>query len=210
MLLRSSPASTLLAPIQRHRRTYLVMNAVFFGLVLLGMLIAAAQPSLQQSMLDQVRHALQRGLMESVADAYHNHHLFKAIILTFLINLILGSVLQLQIPSMIVPFFGLLFVSFRAISWGILFSPFTGHYGPEIIPHYLTTILEGEGYVLAALAVYVQSAWVLPRVWSRSAAYRDGVIESFQIYKLVTIVLAVAAVYEACEVIYLAPLLKHA
>jgi len=205
----SLSASALLAPTRRHLRVYLTMNAIFFGLVIVAMLIAAAQPALQRSMLDEVHHSVRESFMAPVVDAYKNHHLFLAIILTFVVNLIIGSVLQLQIPSMIVPFLGLLFVGLRAISWGLLFSPFTGHYGPEIIPHYLTMIVEGEAYVLAALAVHVQSTWILPGVWSRVVAYRDGAVESFQIYKLVTIVLAIAAIYEACEVIYLVPLLKH-
>lgn len=109
---------------------------------------------------------------------------------------------------MIVPYLGLLFAGFRALLWGVLFSPFTGHYGAEIIPHYLTLILEGEGYVLAMLAICVQSQWVTTRTQPRTHAYFDGLLESIRIYKLVAIVLLVAAIYEACEVIYLAPLLK--
>jgi len=198
----------LLAPLVEHWRAYLAMNAGFYGLVFLGMLAAWRNPSLQVRLVDSVRAASQQGFLSAVADAYRQHHVFWAIILTFLINLVIGSVLQLHVPSMIVPFLGLLFAGLRAACWGVLFSPLTRFYGREIIPHYLTLLVEGQAYVLAMVAVYVQARWVIPGAQPRMHAYFDGLRISVRIYKLVTIVLLVAAIYEAYEVIYLAPLLK--
>src|SRR5688572_13241458 len=143
------PCASLLSPVQRHFRVYLAMNAVFYGLVLIAMLITAAAPSIQSSLLDSTKTALRQGILKIVADAYVGQHLFLAIVLTFVVNLILGSVIQLHLPSMIIPYLGLLLAGFRALMWGVLFSPFTGYWGPEIIPHYLTTIAEGQAYVLA-------------------------------------------------------------
>jgi hypothetical protein len=76
------------------------------------------------------------------------------------------------------------------------------------LPHYLTLLLEGQGYVLAMLAIYVQGRWVLPGMRPRGQAYWNGMVEAMRLYALVAIVLAIAAMYEAWELIYLAPLLK--
>jgi hypothetical protein len=194
------PRASLLSPVRRHFRLYLAMNAVFYGLVLIAMLITAAAPSMQSSLLDSAKTALRQGILKMVADAYIGHHLLLAIVLTFGVNLILGSVIQLHLPSMIIPYLGLLMAGFRALMWGVLFSPFTGYYGREIV--------EGQAYVLAMLAICVQSQWVTTRAQPRVHAYFDGLLESIRIYKLIAIVLLIAAIYEACEVIYLAPLLK--
>jgi hypothetical protein len=81
-----------------------------------------------------------------------------------------------------------------------------------MIPHSLTLILEGEAYILAMLAAYVHGkALLFPRTVgaeSRLIAYVEGLKRTGWLYILVVVMLAVAAVYEALEVIYLAPLFR--
>jgi len=93
-----------LEPIRRHRRAFVVLNAVYFGLIVLGMLLILLNPSIQPQLFEVVQNAAGHGLLAFVANAYVKHQLFKAVALTFLINLLLGSVVQLHLPSMIVPF----------------------------------------------------------------------------------------------------------
>jgi len=80
-----------------------------------------------------------------------------------------------------------------------------------MIPHMGTLILEGQGYILAILA-----AWVLGRAFVSPSSvgatgwlqgYGIGLRKALTIYILVAIVLALSAVYEALEVIYVVPLL---
>jgi hypothetical protein len=66
-------------------------------------------------------------------------------------------------------------------------------------------ILEGQGYVLAMLAAYLQGkAFIFPQsvgVTTRWQGYWVGVKRSARLYLLVVLVLAVSAVYEATFVI---------
>ncbi len=80
-----------------------------------------------------------------------------------------------------------------------------------MIPHSLTLVIEGQAYILAMLG-----AWILGRAFvspqrvgalSWKEGYLRGLRSGASIYLLVAIVLAVAAVYEVLEVIYLVPLL---
>ena len=170
-----------------------------------------AAPDTQGFVLKQLQVSVHHGRLAGVADAYRNGYLLRAIMLTFVINFFLGSLITFNIPSAIVPFIGLVFACFRAILWGILFSP--ANLEPiggrlPMLPHYLTLIIEGQGYILAMFAVYLQGRWVLPTERSRGELYVEGVMQTLRVYRLVAIVLAIAAVYEALEVIYLVPRLK--
>jgi hypothetical protein len=136
----------------------------------------------------------------------------RAILLTFVVNLFLGSLLTITIPSLIVPFSGLLMGVFRAIVWGLLLSPAEPKFRGAMIPHSLTLLLEGQGYILAMLAAYVLGrALIWPSsvgVETHAGGYVAGLKQTGSLYVLVTLFLAVAAVYEAVEVIYLIPLFR--
>jgi hypothetical protein len=81
-----------------------------------------------------------------------------------------------------------------------------------MIPHSLVLLLEGQGYILAMLAAFVASkAFVRPEAYGMQGhlrGYVEGLRRGAWIYLLVVLVLAAAAVYEAFEVIYLAPLFR--
>ena len=81
-----------------------------------------------------------------------------------------------------------------------------------MIPHSLTLILEGQGYILGLLAVYVQGrAFLQPGsvgVEGHWAGYIEGLKRTGWLYSLVVLLLLVAAIYDALEVIFLAPLFR--
>jgi hypothetical protein len=77
-----------------------------------------------------------------------------------------------------------------------------------MLPHYLTLVLEGQGYILAMLAVYLQGRWVLQPRGSRAAAFRVGLRQTQALYLPISIILAIGALYEAIEVIHFVPRLK--
>lgn len=90
-----------------------------------------------------------------------------------------------------------------------------------MIPHSITLLLEGQGYILALLAVYVHGkSWLFPRsagvevegsAWQRmQRGYAAGLRRTAYLYVWVVIVLAAAAIYEAVEVIVAARLLGGA
>jgi hypothetical protein len=94
---------TLLHPafsiIKAHQKAYIVLNAVFYGLVLIGMVAAAFIPELKaHTNLGVAQSLSEPGLMATVKEAYGNGHLPMAIGLTFAINLAV-SLCQTTLPS---------------------------------------------------------------------------------------------------------------
>jgi len=198
-----------------HRRSYLAINLLYFGLVAAGMILAAFNREIQQSLLDQGKAGLKE-VLPSVATAYSGGHFLTAIALTFIINLVLGTLAVITVPSLIIPFSGLVAGSIRAVVWGLIFSPSTSNLdGPRVALGALIAgllLLEGQGYVLGMLAAYVQGkAFLIPSscgAVGRWQGYRVGFQRTVQLYPLVALQLAIAAVYEAILAIVIKPLLS--
>ncbi len=199
-----------LRTIREFRRAYIVLNLVYYGLVICGMVYVAFHPSLQQLLLEAVGSAFTEGPFSTVGAAYTGGQVLLAIVLTFVVNLTIASFLWITLPSLVVPFSGLVTGACRAILWGVLLSPSSPEMSTVMIPHSLTLILEGQAYILAMLGAYVQGkAFLWPATvgaTTHSEGYRAGVKRSLRLYLLVAIVLAVAAVYEVLEVIFIIPL----
>jgi hypothetical protein len=199
--------------LKQFKRVYFVLSGIYYGLVLCGMIFVVFDRPLQQLLLDSIGQAYSQGTLIEVLNAYVKGKLLQAIGLTFVINLFLASFISINLPSLIIPFSGLLVGSFRALLWGFIFSPpgLVASSGKTLIG-VLTVILlllEGQGYILAMLAAYVQGVTFLnPRLFGASThrqGYWLGIKHSFNLYLLVVLVLAVAAVYEAAVVILVFP-----
>ena len=197
--------------IREFRREYIVLNFVYYGLVVCGMIYILFDRSLQQSLSEAALQAFTEGPLSAVGSAYGGGKALLAMVLTFTVNLILGAFMVITLPSLLIPFSGLLMGALRAVLWGLVLSPTTPELARGMIPHSLTLVIEGQGYILAMLAVYIHGKGFLwPRTVgaaTRGQGYRTGVNRSAQVYLLVILVLAVAAVYEALEVIFIVPLL---
>lgn len=199
------------ALVQENKRAYIVINVVYYGLVLIFMGVAAFNPALQDELLKTVGQSLMTGPLAVVGEAYVNAEVLTAIGLTFVVNLFLGSLAVITIPSLVIPFVGLLMGVYRAILWGLIFYP--GHPDMQIImiPHSLTLILEGQAYILALFGVYLQGrAFLWPKsvgLESHWRGYLEGLKRTVKIYLLVTITLIIAAIYEVIEVVLMARLL---
>jgi hypothetical protein len=200
-----------LAIVRENRRAYIIINLVYYGLVLVGMVYVSFNPALQEFLLDQVGEAFAMGPLAAVTEAYTNGQVITATLLTFVINLVAGSLIYITLPSLVIPFSGFLVGILRAVLWGLLLSPTNPELGAVMIPHSITLILEGQAYVLVLLAVYVQGHSFLWPHRTGSESYRQGYLQGLkqtaQLYLLVIIVLAVSALYEVLEVIFLVPLL---
>jgi hypothetical protein len=188
-----------------YRRPYLILNAAYYGLVVLGMTyVAVVDPALQEQLLSDIERAFAEGPLAAVGGAYLGGNVIAAAVLTFVVNLSVGSLLSITLPSLIVPFGGLLLGAYRAALWGLVLAPTNTQLALVMIPHSLTLLLEGQAYVLTMLAVYVQGkAFLWPDsvgAATRTQGYVTGLKLSVRLYLLVVLVLAVAAVYEALEV----------
>ena len=199
------------ALVQENKRAYIVINVVYYGLVLIFMGVAAFNPALQDELLKTGGQSLMTGPLAVVGEAYVNAEVLTAIGLTFGVNLFLGSLAVITIPSLVIPFVGLLMGVYRAILWGLIFYP--GHPDMQIImiPHSLTLILEGQAYILALFGTYLQGrAFLWPKsvgLESHWRGYLEGLKRTVKIYLQVTITLIIAAIYEVIEVVLMAKLL---
>lgn len=205
-----NPIRNAWTTVMEYRRPYITLNAMYYGVVLIAMVVSAFYPEYQQKMLEAVGVAFNEGPLAEVGKAYSGGKVMPAIALTFIVNLWLGSFGAITLPSLIIPFSGLLVGIYRAVLWGILFSP-RNEIGLIMIPHSLTLLLEGQAYILVMLAVYIHGrAFLQPQLVgavNRKAGYLAGLRLTGRIYVMAALVLAVSAVYEALEVIYAVPLL---
>ena len=192
--------------VRQNFREYVVLNAMFYGLVTVSMAYVYIFPDIQRELLGTVRTEFME-LFPSVVEAYTSGNFPLAVALTFSINLILGSFVYITVLSLVIPFGGVVMGFIRAVGWGLLLAPTSPEFAWVMIPHSLTLILEGQGYILAMFAAYIQWKGVVqPKSIGkekRLEAYLTGIKETIHIYVLVALVLAVSAIYEAFEVIYI-------
>jgi hypothetical protein len=203
--------------IKDARQPYVILNLVYYGLVICGMAYAAFDRSVQEYLMESVGSALTEGPLATVAEAYNTEHVLQAIGLTLGINLAVGSFASITLPSLVIPFSGLLVAGVRAVTWGLLFSPGSvAGIGPgEVVIGALfvvLVILEGQGYILAAMGAYLQGRAFL---WPQSAGatghrqgYWHGLKDEARVYLLVALVLLVAAVYEVWFAVAAVPALR--
>ena len=194
-----------------YRRSYLVLNGVYYGLVAAGMVYAVVNPQVQQWLSEQVKVGL-KGPLAPVAEAYASGVL-PAIAMTFAVNLLAGSFGSITLPSLVIPYSGMLIAAFRAVMWGLIFAPQTLEIDATLAARgsliALLILLEGQGYVLTMLAAHMQGkAFLSPAgvlASSRWQGYRIGVRLSLRLYVLVAVALAVAAIYESIIVVLILP-----
>lgn len=198
------------AILRQYRRSYLAFNCLYYGLVVAGMIYVSTDPQFQTQLLHAMRQGLATGPFEGLVNAYRDGHLVLATVLTFITNLFAGTLIEITIPSLILPFVGLVMGVFRAALWGLALSPSDPSLRGAMIPHALTLVIEGQAYIVAMLAVYIQGkAFLHPAgvgLQSHWKSYMYGLRQTAWLYSLIVILLAVAACYEAFEVILLQPL----
>jgi hypothetical protein len=198
------PLRWLVAPVAGHARALVALNVLYFGTCLLAAGYAFTSPALQAELTRVAGEAFSpTGGLGPLVQAYTSGNLLGAMLLTFLVNLLLGSAVVLTLPSAIIPFAAILMGVYRATLWGLLFAPTdVSGLGPTLWWHVPTIILEGEAYVVAMLGVWLWWWPVFGSSGARWAAWRRGLGLQVRLYPLVAALLAVAAIYEAVEVIY--------
>ncbi|MBD9626345.1 stage II sporulation protein M [Ensifer sp. ENS06] len=196
--------------IKRHRRAFIGLNAVFYGLFALSMAVTVLVPDIQSYFKGDIDQAyMQPGIFKTVGDAYASKNLPVAIGLTFTVNLIVAFAMT-TLPSLIIPFVGILATLHRALLWGVMFAPI-GPYSATLIPHSITLLIEGQAYVLAAFGAYVHGRAFLQishyRLSARWEAWKAGAHLVARLYILVIVALLVGAIYEVFSAIYVMPYL---
>lgn len=190
--------------IRTHLRAYLVMNAIVYGLCLIGMAAAMIFPELntaQQTIMND------NGTTALVTSLLSNVWLFALMI--FVVNVGTVALPVILLPSMIVPFSGIAVFAYRAFNFGVTLAPVNEVVAKSLIPHSLTLIIEFQAYVLVMLAAYlVGRAWLWPATVeadTRRQAYLRGLRQAGRLALPALALFVVGAIYEAFEIIYLVP-----
>jgi hypothetical protein len=186
-----------------RRNLLLALHLSYFGLILLFTLIAYQVPAAQHSLLSLVGKAMRQGPLAPVVTAYSSRNILLAAGMTLLINFLGGSVAVITIPSLVLPGVGVLVPLVRASLWGFLLAPTSPKVLQAMVLHTGTLLLEGAGYILAAFFALMVPVYLFGRRGEGSAGQRyvQALLVNLKGNLLVVMVLAVAALYEATEVI---------
>jgi hypothetical protein len=194
-----------LGEVTKYRRLFVAVHLSYFALVLLFALLAYVVPEIQFCLLANVKAQVTGGSgpLAVAGRAYMSKDILRAAVTTFAINFPLGSVVCITVPSMIVPGAGALVGAARAMLWGFLLSPGFAALSRVMVAHSVTLLLEGEGYVLAIFFGLLIPVYMFGKAEGPTLAGRYGkaLLINLTSSIIVAAVLAIAAAYEAIEVI---------
>ena len=181
------------------------VHLVYFGLVIVGSLLIYERPDVQVILVGKIRETLasNRNPLGVAGQAYLTGSIPRAAAVTFGINFLLGSLAYITLPSILLPGSGVLLAGVRAAAWGLILAPSTQSLAYALLPHSLTMLLEGEGYILATLFGLLIPIHVVQSRLGGNPLERFGrvLLLNLQANFWIALVLAVAAIYEATEVI---------
>ena len=130
---------------------------------------------------------------------------FITFVVIFLFNLVVSAFIVVTLPGMVLFPLSAGFLVFRGVLWGLLFYPLPAWSFLVVLP---TVILEGEAYIMAAAAgtvvglSWVKSGWLFKnKELSRVEAFKLALKEVRQLYKVVVMLLLVAAVVETVTIL---------
>lgn len=189
-------------------RPFLVVNAIAFGLFLVGFVLGLVFPGLVQAQSADFEAS---GQTDLVLEVFQNPWLFGLVI--FAVNAFTVGAAMIVLPSMVVPFLGIPLFAWKAVNIGMAIAPTSPTLWVGFIPHSLTLVIEFEAYVLLMLG-----AWILGRSWLRpgtigAATRRQGYLRGLQrlgwLGLAALLLLVVGAVWEAWSLTQLFPWLVH-
>ena len=184
------------------------VNAFYLGVFLIGAVIALLRPDVQGYWLDVLAQGLKAGPLAPVGSAIAVGRVVNLAVSIFATNLITGTFVFITVPSLLFPPWALLLGGWRALLWGVAFGVPYGHLTMDkLVFHYVTMLVEGEAYVIAIFGSLRQAlALIRPGRFgeaSRLRAYLAAIVDNVKLLLVVVVLLAVGAVYEAFEVLYI-------
>ncbi|MFC4626632.1 hypothetical protein ACFO6V_00210 [Promicromonospora alba] len=192
--------------VQASRRAYLALNAILYGSVLAGFGAGLLFPGLTAAQMESFEDGGQADLVRSLLE---NPWLFALAILAN--NALRAGLLNLVLPSMIVPFAGIVWYVYSLFTVGLMLAPVDRDGWLVLVPHSLTVVMEVQAYVLLALGAYLLGrAWTWPRTVgaeNRRQAYVAGLRQLGVLSLPALALLVVFALYESFSIVYLVPLL---
>ncbi|HEX7350515.1 hypothetical protein [Brachybacterium sp.] len=197
--------------LREHWRTYLALNAAVYGTLVAMAVLTLLVPGLREQGAQDSEAFVSLPGLSLVTDAYVEGRVARAALGTFLANLLFAALLTTTLPSLIIPFFGVVATIWRVGAIGVWLTPATPEAALALIPHLPVLLIELQAYVLAVLGTVIlwRSTFGHRRRGhaSASAGYRVGVRDTLHLYPVIVVVLLLIAIVEAVEVIWIMPLL---
>ncbi|GMA28865.1 hypothetical protein [Arenivirga flava] len=107
------------AIIQERRKAFIVLNLAYVAMFGIGILATVIVPELRLGSLGALQgDASASGLGTVIADAYRSGNVAIAALVTLGVNLVTASLLQTTLPSLVIPFLGVVVTMLRGLSWG--------------------------------------------------------------------------------------------
>lgn len=190
--------------IRDNLRPYLIINAVMYGIFLLGFGAGLLFPELTAGRVTAIEDD---GTAELVKSLLSSPWMFALTI--FGVNLSRIALLTILLPSLVVPFAGFIAFAVWAFTTGVTLVPTEETGWVALIPHSLTVVIEFQAYILLLLGAYlIGKYWLRPRAIgapNRRWGYLRG-LQSFGWLGIPALVLfVIGAIYEAFSLIYWVP-----
>lgn len=190
--------------VRENLRAYLALNALVYGLFLVGVAAALLFPELHAA---QVGSLDEDGTADLVGSLLGNVWLFALTILA--VNVLTVGALTIMLPSMVVPFAGVALYMYRAVVFGVALAPVDATTAKVLIPHSVTILIEFQAYVFVLLAAHLLGrAWMRPATVgadTRRAGYVRGLKQAGPVLLPALALFVVGALYEAFSLVHLVP-----
>jgi len=178
---------------------HLLHYAFFFVFMLAGYWF----PRTNLFVVEMVRETFTEGPLRHVGSAYASGNILAASWATFYNNYLVQTVQYCIVPSLLIPFLGVL-KNLLAFSFaGFTMTPIWAGHVDMLTYHSITMILEFEGYILAAFAVVLFPCLLVRGLAEESFLTRlkESVLIVGSGTILAGLILAAAALYEAATLI---------
>jgi hypothetical protein len=186
-----------------------VVHGVTFGTFVLFAAVIYFVPQVQYGSLVALQSEIHSGSgpLRLAGTAYMSRNILYAAGVTLGINFLGGSIVSITVPSIIVPGAGALVAWLRAAVLGLVLAPSVVALAGVALAHSFTILVEMEAYILAAFFGLMIPIYLFRKAEGPTALgrYAKALLLNLQAYLLVGVLLAVAAIYEALEVILQMP-----
>jgi hypothetical protein len=190
-------------------RVYLVLNLLMYGAAVAGFVAALFFPDLAAARATALQDD---GTADLVVSLLSNVWLFALVILG--VNTLTVGLQLIVLPSLVVPFAGIAFFTYKAVETGVTLAPADGTGWVYLIPHSLTFLIEWQAYILLVLGAYLLGrSWLRPATvaaQNRRQGYVHGLRQLGWLSLPALALFVIGAIYEAFSLRYLLPLLAKA
>ena len=190
-------------------KLYMMVVGIFLAFWFWGMIASFVDPGGQQKLVQffQAQLAGTSWPLGFAGQAYSSGNIIEAAFATFVVNFLWGTVVVLTLFSLIPIGSAFIINAFRGQMIGLALSPTKLFFGQSLAPHLITIVIELQGYLIAGfISVLLPLALLKPQRFgceTRLEAFKKFAKWQFSVLPMIAIILALAAVYEAIEIILL-------